>query len=65
MDVQRSVSVLVIEGESSSLKELGFPFPALAAMQDTGVLLRDASWDIRKSSTGLCCEFLLAFLCDW
>ena len=46
MAVQKSVSIIVIDGELSVL-------PALATMQDSGVLLRDASWDIRKSTTGL------------
>ena len=46
MAVQKSISIIVIDGELSAL-------PALATMQDSGVLLRDASWDIRKSTTGL------------
>ena len=51
------ISVVVVEGEFSALHRFGFPLPALATMQDAGVQLRDASWDIRKSATGLSVSF--------
>ena len=58
MAVQKSnISVVVVEGEISALHRFDFPFPTLASVQDAGVLLRDASWDIRKSTTGLSVSF--------
>ena len=48
-----SISVVVVKGEFLALYRLGFPFPALATMQDVGLQLCDASWDVRKSATGL------------
>ena len=51
------VSVFVLEGVFSSLHRLGFPLPALATMQEAGAHLKDASWNVRKSSTGLPVSF--------
>ena len=47
------ISVLVVDGVLGALHRLGFPLPALAFMQEAGVLLTEASWNIRKSTAGL------------
>lgn len=47
------ISVLVVDGVLGALHRLGFPFPALASMQEAGVFLTEASWNIRKSTAGL------------
>ena len=41
----------------SALRGLGFPLPALATMQEIGVTLSDACWDVRKSLTGFSVSF--------
>ena len=41
----------------SALCGLGFPLPALATMQEVGVTLSDACWDVRKSLTGFSVSF--------
>ena len=45
----RCISVVVVDGDYSALRKFGFPLPALASMQEAGVHLRDACWDIKKS----------------
>ena len=45
-------TVLVVEGNYSALHKLGFHLPALAAMQEGGVQLRQACcMDVKQSST--------------
>ena len=49
------IAVLVVDGKYSALRELGFPFPAIAAMQE------QACWDVKLSSSGsYVCELFLA-----
>ena len=49
----KKVSVVVVEGEFFELYKLGIPLPAAVSLQETGLHLRDASWNLRKSSGGL------------
>ena len=46
-------SVVVVEGSLAALYRLGFPLPALASMQEAGVQLTEASWNIRRTAAGL------------
>ena len=48
------IAVLVVDGKYSALRELGFPFPAIAVMQEAGVQLEQACWDVKLSSSGIC-----------
>ena len=52
-DTDSTITVLVVEGNYSALHKLGFPLPTLAAMQEAGVQLRQACWDVKQSSTGI------------
>ena len=52
-----NISVLVLEGNYSVLHGLGFPISALAAMQEAGVHIREACWDVKQSNTGLSVSF--------
>ena len=54
-------TVLVVEGNYPALRKLGFPLPALAAMQEVGVQLRQACcMDVKQSSTEIIlCELVL------
>ena len=49
----KKVSVVVVEREFFELYKLGIPLPAAVSLQETGLHLRDASWNLRKSSGGL------------
>ena len=49
----KKVSVVVVEGEFFELYKLGIPLLAAVSLQETGFHLRDASWNLRKSSDGL------------
>ena len=50
----KKVSVVVVEREFFELLDkLGIPLPAAVSLQETGLHLRDASWNLRKSSGGL------------
>ena len=57
MTVSSSISVIVVDGAYSALQKLGFPLPALASMQDSGLHLKDACWDVKKSLTGFSVSF--------
>ena len=50
-------SGVVVEGIFSCLGGLGFPLPALAAMQWAGAQISAACWDVRKSMSGLSASF--------
>ena len=50
---EKVISVLVVDGTLGALHRLGFPLPALASMQEAGVQLSRASWNVRKSAAGL------------
>ena len=50
---EKKVSVVVVEGEFLELYKLGIPLPAAVSLQEAGLHLRDASWNLRKSSGGL------------
>ena len=47
------IAVLVVDGNYSALRALGFPLPALAAMQEAGVQLDQACWDVKQSTSGI------------
>ena len=49
--------VLVVDGNNSALRALGFPLPALAAMQEAGVQLGQACWDVKQSTSGISVSF--------
>ena len=53
------VLVLVVDGSYSALNKLGFPirFSTLAYLQDAGLLLETACWDIKKSCSGFSVSF--------
>ena len=51
------IAVLVVDGNYSALRALGFPLPALAAMQEAGVQLGQACWDVKQSTSGLSLSF--------
>ena len=53
----RCISVVVADGDYLALRKFGFPLPALASMQEAGVHLRDACWDIKKSLMGVSVSF--------
>ena len=55
--VSSGIFVVVVDGNYSMLKELGFSLPALAYMQGTKVHLRRACWDIKKSFSGFSVSF--------
>ena len=40
------ITVLVVDGKYSVLYALGFPLPALAAMQEAKVRLGQTRWDV-------------------
>ena len=42
MQARGKIAVLVVDGNYSVLRALGFPLPALAAMQEAGVQLGQA-----------------------
>ena len=48
------IAVLVVDGKYSAL---GFPFPAIAAMQEAGVQLEQACWDVKLSPSGMSVSF--------
>ena len=50
MALSSGISVLVVDGDYSALRGLGFPLPALATMQEVGVTLSDACWDVSTSA---------------
>ena len=52
-ETDSTITVLVVEGDYSALHKLGFPLPALAAMQAASVQLRQVCWDVKQSSTGI------------
>ena len=51
------IAVLVVDGNYFALCALGFPLPALAAMQEAGVQLGQACWDVKQSTSGLSLSF--------
>ena len=55
------IAVLVVDGNYFALRELGFPFPAFAAMQEAGVLLEQACWDVKLSPSGMSQLLLASF----
>ena len=52
-DTDHSITVLVVGGNYSALPKLRFPLLALAAMQEAGVQLGQACWDVRQSISGI------------
>ena len=56
-DTLGKIAVLVADGNYSALRELGFPLPALAAMQEAGVQLGQACWDVKQSTSGISVSF--------
>ena len=56
-DTLGKIAVLVVDGNYSALRELGFPLPALAAMQEAGVQLGQAYWDVKRSTSGISVSF--------
>ena len=54
---EHMISVLVVDGTLGALHRLGFPLPALASMQEAGVQLTRASWNVRKTAAGLSVSF--------
>ena len=57
MAAESQCSVVVVDGSYSALNKLGFPISALACMQDAGLLLETACWDIKKSCSGFSVSF--------
>ena len=56
-DTRGKIAVLAVDGNYSTLRELGFPLPALAAMQEAGVQLGQACWDVKQSTSGISVSF--------
>ena len=46
------IAVLVVDGNHSALCVLCCPLPALTAMQEAGVQLGQACWDVKQSTSG-------------
>ena len=56
-DTCGKIAVLVVDGNYSAHRALGFPLPALAAMQEAGVQLGQACWDMKQSTSGISVSF--------
>ena len=56
-DTRGKIAVLVVDWNYSALRALGFPLPALAAMQEAGVQLGQACWDVKQSTSGISVSF--------
>ena len=54
---QHNISVLVVDGTYHAFSQLGFPIPALAAIQEAGLQIRGACWDVKRSHFGLSVSF--------
>ena len=57
INTRSKIAVFVVDGNYSALRELGFPLPALAAMQGAGVQLGHACWDVKQSNSGISLSF--------
>ena len=51
----------VVEGEFFEFYKLGIPLPAAVSLQVTGLHLRDASWNLTKSSGAWAIPLMISF----
>ena len=56
-DTCGKIAVLVVDGNYCALCVIGFPLPALAAMQEARVQLGQDCWDVKQSTSGMSVSF--------